>query len=81
MIDVASKAGIGWLYNFSELLLFGKKYFCLLVPEIGMAHLIFDFFSMNKGKRYMPRTGTFYSYLAPEKTKAKRRRNLKGHIF
>ena len=38
----------------------------MLVPQIGMADLRFDFFSMNKGKRYMP-TGIFYSYWAYRK--------------
>ena len=39
-----------------------RKRYTLLVAQIGMAHLIFDFFffffGMNKNKRYMP-TGTF----------------------
>ena len=38
----------------------------MLVPQIGMAHLRFDFFSMNKGKKYRP-TGTFSSYWASRK--------------
>ena len=35
----------------------------MLVPQIGMARLRLDFFSINKNKRYMA-TGAFYSYWA-----------------
>ena len=49
-------------------LLFGIKYSCLPVPQIGMAHLRFYSFSMSKDKRYMSPTGTFYSYWASRKS-------------
>ena len=55
----------------------------MLVPQIGMARLRLDFFSINKNKRYMG-TGAFYSYWASIK-KPKGgggvRGDLKGHIF
>ena len=49
----------------------------MLVSQIGMAHLRFDVFSMNKRMRYMP-TGTFYSYWASRKKP--KGGDLKGHF-
>ena len=48
------------------ILFYGMKYLFVLVSQIGMAHIRFDFFSMSKGKRYMS-AGTFYLYLASRK--------------